>query len=106
MKAKPTPAAVETAKAIQAVLVLVEKNLRRQDCCWGSGWRRNAVHLGYNYWGFPLGQIAVSKLSVYTGSNSDGLGIIDSMISNHNKQDLVVHRIIITRVHCIATARV
>lgn len=50
----------------------------------------NAVPLGYNYLGFPLGQIAVSKLPVYPDSNSDGIGIIDSMRSNFHKQDPVL----------------
>ena len=46
-----------------------------------------AVSLGYNYLGFPMGHIAVRKLSVYPESNSDGIGIIDSMRSNPDKQD-------------------
>lgn len=50
----------------------------------------NAVPLGYNYLGFPLGQIAVSKLPVYPDSNSDGIGIMDSMRSNFHKQDPVL----------------
>ena len=51
----------------------------------------STVHLGNNDISFPQSQIAISKLS-----------IIDSMRSNRNKEDIVVSRIVITRVDCIA----
>lgn len=59
------------------------------------------VHLGYKDASFPQGQIAVSKLSVYPESYTEGTGIIDSMRSNRNKEDIVVSRVVITKVHCI-----
>ena len=47
---------------------------------------------------FPQSQIAMRKLSLYLGRFTEGTGIIDSMRSNRNKEDIVVSRIVITRV--------
>ena len=60
-----------------------------------------AVHLGYNDVSFPQSQIAISKLSLYPESFTEGTGIIDSMRSNRNKEEyIVVTRIVLTGVDC------
>lgn len=48
-------------------------------------------------------RIAVSTSSVYPESYTQGIGIIDSMRSNYNREDIVVSQIVITKVHCIYT---
>ena len=62
---------------------------------------KDTVHLGYNDVSFPQSQIAISKLSLYPDSFIEDTGIIDSMRSNRSKEDIVVSRIVITRVDCI-----
>ncbi len=61
---------------------------------------RSTVHLGYDDVSFPS-QIAISKLSLYPERFTEGTGIIDSMRSNRNKEDIAVSRIVITRVGCM-----
>ena len=56
------------------------------------------VHLGYNDVSIPQSRIAISKLSLYPERFTDGTGIIDSKGPNRNKEDIVISRIVITRV--------
>ena len=58
------------------------------------------VHLGYNDVSIPQSRIAISKLSLYPERFTDGTGIIDSKGPNRNKEDIVISRIVITRVDC------
>ena len=62
-------------------------------------YRLNYQH--YNDASFPQSQIPISKLSLYPESFIEDTGIIDSMRSNRSKEDIVVSRIVITRVDCI-----
>ncbi len=63
-------------------------------CAW------NTVHLGYNNVSIPQSQIAISKLSLYPTKFTKSIGIIDFMGSNRDKQDIVLSRIVITKVDC------
>ena len=54
------------------------------------GSKRNIVHLGYNDVSFPLSRIAMRKLSLYPERFTEGLGTIDFMGSNRNKEDIVL----------------
>lgn len=61
------------------------------------------VHLGYNDVSLPQShesQIAINNLLRYLERFTEGASIIDSMRSNHNREDIVVPRILITRVDC------
>lgn len=55
---------------------------------------------GYNDVPFPQSQIAMGKLPLYPERFTERIGVIDSMESNRNKEDIVVSRIVITRVVC------
>ena len=67
--------------------------------------KESTLHLGYNNVSFPQSQVAISKLSLYPESFTEGTGVIDSMRSNRNKEDIVVSRIVITGVDCMLYAQ-
>lgn len=50
---------------------------------------------------FPQSQIAISMLSLYSERFTESIGIIDSMRSYCNKEDIVISQIVITRVDYI-----
>ena len=56
---------------------------------------------GYNDVSIPQSRIAISKSSFYLERLTEGTGIIDSMGPNRNKEDIVISRIVTTRVDCI-----
>ena len=57
-------------------------------------------HLGYNDVSILQSRIAISKLWLDQERFTDGTGIFDSIISNRNKEDIGISRIVITRVDC------
>ena len=60
----------------------------------------STVHLGYNDVSIPQSWIAISKLSLYLEMFAGGTGIADSMGPIRNIEDIVISRIVITRVDC------
>ncbi len=61
---------------------------------------RYTVNFGYNDMDFPWSHIVLSKISLYQKSNNEVIGIIDSIGLNRNKEDIVISRIVITKMHC------
>ena len=57
-------------------------------------------NLGYDDVSIPHCRIAISELSLYPEGFTEGAGIIDAIGSNRNKEDIVISRIVITRVDC------
>ena len=49
---------------------------------------------GYNDVLIPQSRIAISKLSLYPERFTEDTGIIDSIGSNRNKEDIVISRIV------------
>lgn len=88
-------AAVETVNAIRALLVLVKRTAQTALLLGRQVGSQHSAPWLYRC-RVSSGSIAVSKLSVYQESNSDEVGIIDSVRSSGNEQYLVV-RIVITR---------
>lgn len=58
------------------------------------------VHPSYKDVSLPQSQIDISKVSIYPERFTEGAGIIESMGSNRNKEDIILPRIVITRVYC------
>lgn len=67
---------------------------------WQNTIQSTLAHLGYNDVSFPQSQIAVAKLSLYPESFTEGTGLIDFKGWNHGKEDILVSRIVLTRVDC------